>query len=482
MGQCDKPREHCGLCGVTGSERVLERLQAGLHTLQHRGQEAAGVMVSTGDSCRLHKLPGLVEQLFATIPSGWLDKGVSIGRGIAHVRYGTAGGSVAANAQPLMVNMAGRTVGIAHNGTICNAPTLRRELQAEGALFQTTSDTELVLHLMARALLKRCHGHIWEALAESLHQLKGAFSLLLMTEDSMVAVRDPHGWRPLAIADYTDGGYMVASETIAFGVTGATCIRDVEPGEMVIWNHNNRLESQRFAEATRRAHCIFEHVYFARPGSYVFGDSVYEVRKEMGRQLAREAPVDADVIVPVPDSGLYAALGYAEQSGIPLDLALSRNHYVGRTFIDPAVKSSRLKLATSKLQPIPEAIAGKRVCLIDDSIVRGNTCRARVSTIREAGAREVHMRVSCPPHRFGCYFGIDFPECESLLANRIPERDLCRSLRLDSLHYLSQAGMLSCVKAHRPEDYCCACFDGKYPVLPDELDRPRAERDADGGS
>jgi amidophosphoribosyltransferase len=471
MSHTEKPKEYCGLCGVSGGERVLERIQKGLHTLQHRGQEAAGVMVSTGPSCLLHKATGLVEQVFATIPPAWFDDGVNLTRGISHVRYGTAGGSIAANAQPLMVNMAGQTVGIAHNGTLCNAPSLRRELQNDGALFQTTTDTELILHLMSRALQKRCHGHLWDALAEALSQLKGAFSLLLLTKDTMVAVRDPYGFRPLAIADYDDGGYMVASETIAFGVTGATSVREVEPGEMVIWNHSNRLESRRFADSPRRAHCIFEHVYFARPGSYVFGDSVYQVRKELGRQLAREAPVEADVIVPVPDSGLYAALGFAEQSGIPLDMALSRNHYVGRTFIDPAVTSSRLKLATSKLQPIPEAVIGKRVCLIDDSIVRGNTCRARVHTLRAAGAREVHLRVSCPPHRFGCYFGIDFPEREALLANKVPLRDLCRSLRLDSLSYLSQTGMLSCVRTRKPEDFCCACFDGEYPVQPDELDK-----------
>jgi len=471
MNQAGKPREYCGLCGVAGGEGVLERLHNGLRTLQHRGQEAAGVMVSTGSTCLLHKDIGLVDQVFSKLPGSWFEDGVNLVRGIGHVRYGTAGGSGVVNAQPLMVNMAGRLVGIAHNGTLCNAPSLRRELQAEGALFQTSSDTELILHLMARALMKRCHGQIWDALEEALRQLKGAFSLLLMTEDAMVAVRDPYGFRPLAIADYNDGAYMVASETLAFGVTNATYVRDVEPGEMVIWDRSNRLESRRFAEAPRRAHCVFEHVYFARPGSYVFGDSVYGVRKEMGRQLAREAPVEADVIVPVPDSGLYAALGFAEESGIPLDVALSRNHYVGRTFIDPGQGTSRLNLATSKLQPIPEAIAGKRICLIDDSIVRGNTCRARVSTIREAGAKEVHMRVSCPPHRFGCYFGIDFPERSALLANKVPERDLRRSLRLDSLAYLSQAGMLACVRAHPPEDYCCACFDGEYPVVPDQLER-----------
>ncbi|MBN2449916.1 MAG: amidophosphoribosyltransferase [Lentisphaeria bacterium] len=465
-----KPREHCGLCGVTGGEGLLERLHDGLQAQQHRGQEAAGVMVSMDGACRLHRGPGLVEQVFATLPTSWLGEGGAIQRGISHVRYGTAGDSIAANAQPLLVDMAGITIGIAHNGTICNARSLRRELHAQGAIFQTTTDTEIILHLMARALMTRCRGRIWDAFEDALRQLRGAFSLLAMTADAMVAARDPFGFRPLAIGDFNDGAYIVASETIAFGVTGASTMREVEPGEMIVWDSSNRLESRRFAECTRRAHCIFEHVYFARPGSYVFGDSVYEVRREMGRRLAREAPVDADVIVPVPDSGMYAALGFAEESGIPLDMALSRNHYIGRTFIDPALTTTRCKLATNKLHPIPEALCGKRICLVDDSIVRGNTSRSRVHTLREAGAREVHMRVSCPPHRFGCYFGIDFPQREALFANKVPAADAARSLRLDSLAYLSRNGMLSCVRARRAEDFCCACFDGDYPVLPDQLD------------
>lgn len=468
----DKPRENCGLCGVTGGERVLERTQLGLHTLQHRGQEAAGIMASFGNNCQLHKAGGLVEQVFAHLPANWFEKDAR--RAISHVRYATAGGSTAVNAQPLMVNMGGQTVGIAHNGTICNAMSLRQELLDEGAIFQTTTDTELILHLMARSLTKNHHGRIWQALEEALHRLKGAYSLLLMTEDSMVAVRDPHGFRPLVIGDYDDGAYMVASETIAFGVTGAVFVREVEPGEMVIWDAHNRMESRRFAESSRHAHCIFEHVYFARPGSYVFGDSVYAVRKQMGRVLAQESPVDADVVVPVPDSGMYAALGYAEVSGLPFDLGLSRNHYVGRTFIDPGL-TCRSKLVNRKIQPIPEALRGKRVCLVDDSIVRGTTSRARVHTLRQAGVKEVHMRISCPPHRFGCYFGIDFPERDQLLANRVECEDLCRALRLDSLGYLSKEGMLSCVKAHLPQDYCCACFDGDYPVLPDRLDAPPIE-------
>jgi amidophosphoribosyltransferase len=444
-------------------------MHLGLHTLQHRGQEAAGFMVSFGDRCRLHKQQGLVEQVVAKIPLSWLDGDIK--RGISHVRYSTAGESSAVNAQPLMVDIAGELVGIAHNGTICNAASLRQELQEEGAIFQTTTDTELILHLMARSSRKKRGGDIWDALEEALGRLRGAFSLLIMTKDAMAAARDPFGFRPLAIGDFDDGAYIVASETIAFGVTGATYVREVEPGEIVIWSSNNRTESRRFAESTRRAYCIFEHVYFARPGSYVFGDSVYEVRKEMGRVLARESPVEADVVVPVPDSGMYAALGFAEESGLPFDLGLSRNHYVGRTFIDPGLVSRR-KMVSRKLQPIAEALRGKRICLVDDSIVRGTTSRARIHTLREVGAKEIHMRISCPPHRFGCYFGIDFPERDALLANKVPADDLCRSLRVDSLAYLSKEGMLSCVSNAPPSDYCCACFDGNYPVLPDKLDAP----------
>ena len=465
----EKPKEYCGLCAVSGGADVLERVHLGLHSIQHRGQEATGVMVALPDGeSLLHKAPGLVGEVFARIPDSWPVHDVT--RAISHVRYGTAGGSTAVNAQPLMVNVAGHTVGIAHNGTICNAPSLREELLQDGAIYQTSTDTELILHLMARAA-KDCDGDLWKALEEALGRLKGAFSLLVMIDGVMAAARDPFGFRPLAIGDFEDGAYIVASETIAFSVTGAAYVREVEPGELVIWGAGNRMTSRQFAPCERRAHCIFEHVYFARPGSRVFEDSVYQVRKEMGRVLARECPVDADIIVPVPDSGMYAALGFAEESGIPLDMALSRNHYVGRTFIDPGLSSSRQKLVSRKLQPIAEALAGKRVCLVDDSIVRGSTSRTRVHTIRAVGAKEIHMRISCPPHKYGCYFGIDFPESESLLANKVAPDDLCRSLRLDSLGYLSKDGMLSCVRARRPEDYCCACFDGQYPILPDHLDR-----------
>ena len=462
------PREKCGLCGVSGGEDVLEVTHLGLHALQHRGQEAAGIMMQFDDDCVLHAGQGLVDEVFSSIPQEWRRK--SVARAISHVRYSTAGMPGGGIAQPLMVDMAGEKVGIAHNGTISNARSLRRQLQSEGAIFQTSGDTELILHLMAQSLIKDHQGSIWDALEASLRKLEGAYCLLLMTRDSMAAVRDPYGFRPLSIAEFCDGSYIVASETISFHVTGAAYRREVEPGEMIIWNKNNGMESRKFAESKRRAHCIFEHVYFARPGSNVFGDSVRNVRKDMGRKLAAEAPVDADVVMPVPDSGMFAGLGYAEASGLPFDMGFTRNHYVGRTFIDPGLLSRR-KMVTRKLQPIAEAVEGKRICLIEDSIVRGSTSRARISTLREVGAKEVHMRVSCPPHRFGCYFGIDFPEREKLIANKMSLEDLTTSLRLDSLAYLSRDGMLACINAYDPEDYCCACFDGRYPVTPECLDQ-----------
>jgi len=469
MNQSEKPREYCGLCGVTGGESVLEQVHLGLHSLQHRGQEAAGVMLLLRGEPHLCRAPGLVDNVFEKLPRGWWAQPVS--RAISHVRYSTAGGSVAENAQPLMVDMAGQTVGVAHNGTICNARTLRDELQNEGSIFQTTTDTEIILHLVARSLNRKHSGDFLAALEKALQRLQGAYSLLLLTRDFLVAVRDPMGFRPLCIGDFDDGSYIIASESIALSVTGANYLREVEPGEMVVWDRNNRMMSRTFGQSDRKGHCIFEHVYFARPGSYVFGDSVYEVRKAMGRQLAREAPADVDVVIPVPDSGIYAALGFAEESGLPFDMGLSRNHYVGRTFIDPGLVS-RSKMVRRKLQPIAEALKGKRICLVEDSIVRGSTSRARIHALREVGVREIHMRVSCPPHKHGCYFGIDFPEKERLIANKMNGRDLCRSLRLDSLAYLSREGMLSCVTAHPPENYCCACFDGNYPVLPDVLDEP----------
>jgi len=461
--------ESCGLCGISGCEGDQISLAAeGLLALQHRGQETAGMLVFADGSMRLHKGAGTVAEAMADMPPGFRDGNVSAVMG--HVRYGTYGGEDVLNAQPLLVSMAGFQVGIAHNGTISNAGVLREELQRQGAIFLTNTDTEVVLHLMSRNM-ERTGFNVREALGVALEKLEGAYCLLVMTPGGMYAVRDSLGFRPLNLGRFENGGWAVASETLAFDVCGAEYVREVEAGEIIFFPHGGGnpyserfgLERKLFGEKRRLAQCIFEHVYFARPGSRIFGDSVYEVRLAMGRQLAREHPADCDTVAPVPDSGMFAAIGFARELGIPFDMCFTRNHYIGRTFIDPA-SATRSVMVMRKLQPIPEAVKGKKLCVVEDSIVRGTTSRARIRALREAGAVEVHMRVSCPPHRFGCYFGIDFPEPSKLIARRCSLQEIKERLELDSLGYLSKEGMLSCVGAHDPEDYCTACFDGNYPV------------------
>jgi len=391
---------------------------------------------------------------------------------MGHVRYGTYGGDGVENAQPLMVRMAGFQIGIAHNGTLSNAGLLRKELQRQGAIFMTNTDTEVVLHLMSRNL-ERTGFNIREALKIALNRLHGAFCFLIMTPKGLYAVRDPLGFRPLNLGRFPEGGWIVASETLAFDVCGAEYVREVNAGELLFIPHGPfDPESKNFSDRTHLfnkrqglAQCIFEHVYFARPGSTVFGDSVYTSRLAMGRQLAREYPVECDIVAPVPDSGMFAAMGFARELGLPFDMCFTRNHYVGRTFIDPA-SAHRATMVMRKLQPIPEAVKGKRLCVVEDSIVRGTTSRARIRALREAGATEVHMRVSCPPHKYGCYFGIDFPAPSKLIARNYSVAEIAEQLSLDSLGYLSKEGMLGCVSAHDPSDYCTACFDGEYPQEP----------------
>ncbi len=464
--------EYCGLCGVVGDSEALALVAEGLHAQQHRGQEAAGILVRTDSGLEVHKGLGLVAQVMESSPESWRTCGITAAMG--HVRYGTFGSGSVLNAQPLLVSMSGIQTGIAHNGTISNASKLRAELERQGAIFQTNSDTEVVLHLMARNL--EATGHDLRASLEmALELLEGAFCLLIMTPDHLYAVRDPLGFRPLSLGRISSGGWAVASETIAFPLCCAEYVREIEPGEILCLPFDSSGPSSRrfgsrpelFGDRNRLAQCIFEHVYFARPGSYVFGDSVYDVRIRMGAQLAKEAPADCDVVLPVPDSGMFAAIGYSRELGIDFDMGFTRNHYVGRTFIDPTT-ARRAAMVTRKLQPIPEAVRGKRICVVEDSIVRGTTSRARIKALREAGAREVHMRVSCPPHRFGCFFGIDFPEPSQLIANRYSVGEITELLDLDSLAYLSRDGMLSCVRAHAPCDYCTACFNGDYPVTPPE--------------
>lgn len=467
--QPNNPGEYCGLCGISGyTGDPVAIVAEGLLALQHRGQEAAGVLTCRDGFMRLHKRKGTVAEAMADLPADFSGKDIS--SVIGHVRYGTYGGEGVENAQPLLVRMAGFQIGIAHNGTLSNAGSLREELQRQGAIFLTNTDTEVVLHLMSRNL-ERTGFNIREALEIALRRLQGAYCFLLMTPCGMYAVRDPLGFRPLNLGRFEEGGWMVASETLAFDVCGVEYLREIEAGEILYIPHDGfEPESERFSAGTdlfrkRRglAQCIFEHVYFARPGSMVFGDSVYSTRLAMGRQLAREHPADCDIVAPVPDSGMFAAIGFSRELGIPFDMCFTRNHYIGRTFINPA-SAKRAVMVMRKLQPIPEAVRGKKLCVVEDSIVRGTTSRARIRALREAGAAEVHMRVSCPPHKYGCYFGIDFPEPSRLIARNYSVDEIAGQLELDSLGYLSKEGMLGCVSAHGPEDYCTACFDGDYPV------------------
>ena len=463
--------EYCGLCGISGySGNPVALVAEGLLALQHRGQESAGILACGNGEMKLHKRKGTVAEAMADVPNDFFSSEVQAAMG--HVRYGTYGGEDLENAQPLLVRMAGYQVSIAHNGTLTNADALRDELQRQGAIFMTNTDTEVVLHLMSRHLENTGYD-IREALEIALGRLKGAYCFLIMTPRGFYAVRDPFGFRPLNLGRFPEGGWIVASETLAFDVCGAEYVREIEAGEILfIPNDSFKPDSQRFnldrnlfGKDRRLAQCIFEHVYFARPGSRIFGDSVYSTRLAMGRQLAREHPVDCDIVAPVPDSGMFAAMGFSRELGLPFDMCFTRNHYVGRTFINPA-SARRAAMVIRKLQPIPESLKDKKLCIVEDSIVRGTTSRARIRALREAGAREVHMRVSCPPHKYGCYFGIDFPEPSSLIARRYSVDEIAGQLELDSLGYLSREGMLGCVKAHGPEDYCTACFDGCYPVEP----------------
>jgi len=471
-----KAGEYCGLCGISGfNGNSVALVTEGLLALQHRGQEAAGILAYSNGEMRLHKRKGSVFEAMSDIPSDFSEGRIEAVMG--HVRYGTYGGEGVENAQPLMVSMAGLQIGIAHNGTLSNAGSLREELQRQGALFMTNTDTEVVLHLMSRNL-EQTGFNIREALEIAISRLQGAYCFLIMTSDGFYAVRDPLGFRPLNLGRFEEGGWIVASETLAFDVCGAEYEREIYAGEILYIPHDTFIpESQIFNDGTNLfrnrqglAQCIFEHVYFARPGSRIFGDSVYMTRLAMGRQLAREHPAECDIVAPVPDSGMFAAMGFARELGIPFDMCFTRNHYVGRTFINPA-SARRATMVMRKLQPIPEAVKGKRLCVVEDSIVRGTTSRARIKALREAGAVEVHMRVSCPPHKFGCYFGIDFPEHSKLIARNYSVEEIAEQLELDSLKYLSKEGMLSCVKAHSPHDYCTACFDGEYPVDPPEQSR-----------
>jgi amidophosphoribosyltransferase len=448
----DKFREECGVFGIYGHTEAANITYLGLYALQHRGQESVGIATSDGERLQVHKSVGYVADSFSEETFARLSGTSAIG----HVRYSTAGESGLKNAQPIQIDCAHGEIAIGHNGNLVNAQELRDRLVRDGSIFQTTSDTEVLLHLYARSKAAT----IEQALIESVTQAQGAFSLVLLTKNRLVAIRDPHGFRPLTLGRL-GGAYIVCSETCALDLIDAEWVRDIEPGEMLVVGPEGVTSYHPFLPAPS-AHCIFEHVYFARPDSYVFGQSVNEVRTEFGRLLAKEAAVDADVVVPIPDSGVCAATGFAEVSGAPLRMGLIRNHYVGRTFIEPH-QSIRHFGVRVKLNPVKSILQGCRVVLVDDSIVRGTTSRKIVKMVRAAGASEVHLRISCPPTISPCFYGVDTPRRSELIAATHTVEEIRRYIGADSLGYLSLDGLLSAVGPSRAS-YCTSCYTGQYPV------------------
>jgi amidophosphoribosyltransferase len=455
----DKFKDECGVFGIFGHPEAANLTYLGLYALQHRGQESAGIATADGEKIRISRAMGHVAEAFDERALETLPGHIALG----HTRYSTTGESRLQNAQPILIDCAHGQIAIAHNGNLVNARELRDRLVRDGSIFQTSSDTEVVLHLYARS---REHT-VEDALVESISQVSGAFSLVLLTKDRLIAARDPHGFRPLALGRLGDA-YIVCSETCALDLIGATYVRDVEPGELVVISEGGLRSLKPFPPAPL-AHCVFEHVYFARPDSYVFGRSVNEVRTEMGRILARESPVDADVVCPIPDSGVCGATGFSDASGLPMQMGLIRNHYVGRTFIQPqqAIRHFSVKI---KLNPVRSVLEGKRVILIDDSIVRGTTSRKIVKMVRAAGAREVHMRIACPPTISPCFYGVDTPRKSELIAATHSTEEIREFIEADSLAYLSLEGLLKSVSP-AGGSYCTSCYTGYYPVA-----FPRDER------
>jgi len=447
------PKHYCGVFGIFGHPNAAELTYYGLYALQHRGQESAGIVTSDGKMFRAHRGMGLVPQIFDGDILHQLVGGMAVG----HTRYSTTGSSQLKNAQPLTVDCARGQIAIAHNGNLTNAARLRDELESRGSIFQTTVDSEIILHLLAQPDANGSKNPF----VHTLRKIEGAYSLVIMTQKELIGARDPFGFRPLSIGKLGDA-WVLSSETCAFDLIHAKFVRDVEPGEIVIINEQGLQSLQAFPEQQRRAFCIFEYVYFARPDSTIANRNVYKVRVEMGRQLAREFPVGADVVVPVPDSGNCAALGYSLASGIPYEMAFVRNHYVGRSFLQPSqlIRDFNVRV---KLNLISELVKDKRVVVVDDSIVRGTTCKARVNNLKEAGAREVHVLVSCPPHMNPCVYGIDFPDRSKLMAANHSLEDIRKYLNADSLYYLSQAGMVKATGLPGTS-FCMACYDGNYPV------------------
>lgn len=448
-----RPEEECGIFGIFNHQEASNLTYLGLYALQHRGQEACGIVSSDGTTLHAHKAMGLVADVFGNQEIFQKLPGRSA---IGHVRYSTAGSSVIKNTQPIMVEYSRGAVAVAHNGNIVNAQLIRDELEAYGSIFQTSMDTEIIVHLLATSK----NNSLVDRITGALERIEGAYCLLFLTESRMIAVRDPYGFRPLCLGKLGES-YVVASESCALDLIEAEFIREIEPGEMIVVNKNGITSHFPWKKVTPTP-CIFEFVYFARPDSYIFGRNVYMVRKEMGRQLAREHGVEADVVIAVPDSGVPAAMGYAEEAGIRFELGLIRNHYVGRTFIEPqqSIRHFGVKI---KLNPVREVLQGKRVVVIDDSIVRGTTSRKIVKMVRNAGAKEVHMRISSPPTSYPCYYGIDTPNRKELISASHTLDEIRRYITADSLGYLSHDGLMLSVG---PENtaHCKACFSGDYPI------------------
>lgn len=450
----DHFHDECGVFGVYGHAEAANLTYLGLHALQHRGQESAGIAtVESSREMHSHRAMGLVQDVFAPEVIAALPGAIAIG----HVRYSTAGGSHIRNAQPLVVEHGGIPLAVAHNGNFTNTDALRASLDAAGAIFQTTTDTEALLHLIARAPT----GPVEDRVIHALKQVRGAFSILVLAGDTLIAARDPNGFRPLCLG-IIERAHVLASEPTAFDLIAAEFVREVEPGEVLVIDGAGVRSLRPFAPADERF-CVFEHVYFARPDSSLGGRGVYATRRRMGQVLARECPADVDVVIPVPDSGVPAAIGFAEASGVPFQMGLIRSHYVGRTFIEPA-QSIRHFGVRLKLNPVRDVFAGKRVAVVDDSIVRGTTSRKIVKMLRDAGAREVHLRVSSPPTRWPCFYGIDTPNRRELIAASHSVEEISRYITSDSLGYLSLDGLRESVGYANGKGYCEACFTGEYPV------------------
>jgi amidophosphoribosyltransferase len=450
--QLDRFKDECGVFGIYGHPEASNLTYLGLYALQHRGQESAGIATADGTMIRVSRAMGHVSDAFDAGALDALPGHIAIG----HTRYSTAGESRLQNAQPILIDCAHGQIAVAHNGNLVNARELRDQLVRDGSIFQTSSDTEVILHLYARSR----EASVEDALIESISQVTGAYSFVLLTKERLIAARDPHGFRPLALGRLDDA-YIVCSETCALDLIGATYLRDVEPGEVLVISEGGLRSLKPFPPAPL-AHCVFEHVYFARPDSYVFGKSVNEVRTELGRMLARESAVDADVVSPIPDSGVCAATGYAAASGVPMEMGLIRNHYVGRTFIQPqqAIRHFSVRI---KLNPVRSVLEGRRVVLVDDSIVRGTTSRKIVRMVRAAGAKAVHLRISCPPTISPCFYGVDTPDRSELIAAKHSLEEIRAFVEADSLAYLSLEGLMRAVGSGSGS-YCSSCYTGIYPI------------------